>query len=97
MVKVFVDRDLEDLIPGFLVNRKRDTEKIDSALAANDLETIRFVGHSMKGSGGGYGFDYLSEIGNRIEQAAMAGDVPSIRTANEELRAYLPQIEVVFR
>ena len=97
MIKVFVDRDLEDLIPGFMANRKRDIEKIDNALAVDDFETIRIVGHSMKGSGGGYGFDYVSELGSRIEQAAMTRDVSSIRSANEDLRAYLPQIEVVFR
>lgn len=48
-VLVRVDPDLADLIPGFLENRRRDMGRIWEALARNDYETIRILGHSMEG------------------------------------------------
>ena len=97
MVSVIVDRDLEDLIPGYLSNRERDVAKVAEALAAGDFETLRVIGHSMKGSGGGYGFDALSDLGSQIEQAALARNAEAVRMANAELRSYLQQVEVVYR
>jgi len=97
MVQVTVDKDLEDLIPGFLANRQRDIEKVEAQLANGDFDGIRIVGHSMKGSGGGYGFPFITEIGARLERAAIARDVDIIRNAISELRHYLAQVEIVYR
>jgi HPt (histidine-containing phosphotransfer) domain-containing protein len=55
VIVIHADKDLEDLIPEFLDNRRSDVESIRGALANDDYETIRVLGHSMKGSGGGYG------------------------------------------
>ena len=97
MVQVTVDKDLEDLVPGFLANRERDIEKINSLLAKADFDGIRIVGHSMKGSGGGYGFEFITEIGTGLERAAMTGDSDAIRKAVLELQQYLKQVEIVYR
>ena len=56
---VVVDDDLQDLIPDYLEGRRKDIAAIRSALERDDLESIRSIGHKMKGSGGGYGFDRL--------------------------------------
>jgi len=92
---VHVDPDLEDLIPGFLSNRAKDVESIRALLDSDDLDQIRILGHSMKGAGGGYGFDRITEIGGVIETAALAGDVSVIRDANEQLADYLARVEPV--
>ena len=92
---VKIDPDLKDLIPGFLNNRANDVELIRTLLESKDLEQIRVLGHSMKGAGGGYGFDRITEIGDVIETAAEAGDVPVIREANEQLADYLARVEPV--
>lgn len=97
MVQVTVDKDLEDLIPGFLANRQRDIEKVEALLANGDLDGIRIIGHSMKGSGGGYGFPFITEIGAGLERAAIARDADIIRNAISELRHYLAQVEIVYR
>ena len=52
-IVIRVDRDLEDLIPGFINNRRKDAESIADALKRKDYETIRVLGHGMKGAGGG--------------------------------------------
>lgn len=93
---VKVDSDLEDIIPGFLQNRQSDIEAILDALDKGDYETIRILGHNMKGAGGGYGFEVITDIGSAIEQAAKMNDAAEIKRALHELSMYLKQIEIVF-
>ncbi len=37
-----------------------------------DYATIRTLGHQMAGTGGGYGFDPITEIGGALEESALA-------------------------
>jgi HPt (histidine-containing phosphotransfer) domain-containing protein len=97
MITVHVDKDIEDLIPGFMANRRRDAERIDAALQTGDFDAIRMLGHSMKGSGGGYGFDAITEIGARIESAAIENNADNVAALNRELRDYLQNVNVEFR
>lgn len=93
---VVIDEDLEDLIPGYMDNRRADIENIKTALEDGDFETIRILGHSMKGSGGGYGFDPITDIGAAIEQAAKDSNMEEIRNQIESLSEYINNIEVVY-
>ncbi len=93
---IHADIDLEDLIPGFLENRRKDIVEIESLLASNNYETIQRLGHSMKGSGGGYGFDEITNIGMHIEQAAKDKSAADIRIQMENLSKYLDCVEVVY-
>jgi HPt (histidine-containing phosphotransfer) domain-containing protein len=91
---VRVDPDLADLVPGFLKNRRKDAAAIEVALQQADYETIRILGHDMKGSGGGYGFDGISEIGRLLEQAAKNRDTDAIQRQADDLRHYLNHLQV---
>ena len=50
----------------------------------------------MKGAGGGYGFTPITELGDAIEIAALAGDGVSILATAELLADYLSRIDPVF-
>jgi len=93
---VKVDADLEDLIPGFLENRQQDAVNIMEALQEDDYEKIRFLGHNMKGAGGGYGFDGISDIGWRIEKAAHRREAEVIKEQVKMLQDYLAKVEIVW-
>jgi HPt (histidine-containing phosphotransfer) domain-containing protein len=93
---VHIDPEIADLIPGFLENRRNDTTSIGEALTRGDFETIRNLGHSMKGAGGSYGFDAITDIGKSLEQAAIAHDAGEIKKSVQELSAYLDHVEVVY-
>jgi len=93
---IHADIDLEDLIPGFLENRRKDIIEIERLLASDDYETIQRLGHSMKGSGGGYGFDEITNIGMHIEQAAKEKNAAWIHIQLEALSRYLDCVEVVY-
>ncbi len=95
-IMVLVDSDLEDLIPGFLENRAHDIKSIEDALARKDYETIAQLGHTMKGVGGGYGFDAITDIGGSIEKAAKTENCVQIRQSIDALADYLARIDIVF-
>lgn len=94
-ILVRIDPDIQDLIPGFLKNRAADLELIAGHVADGNLESVKIIGHSMKGAGGGYGFDAITDIGARLESAADSGDLAGIEGAVKELRDYLDRVEVV--
>ncbi len=96
-IVVYIDSDLEDLTPGFLENRQNDTVVIGRLLQADDLAEIQRLGHSMKGSGGGYGFDEITDIGMKIEDAAKGSDRDEILRQNERLSRYLQNVKVVYQ
>lgn len=95
-ITVNVDPDLEELIPGFLDNRIKDLEALRTALSASDYKSAQSVGHSLKGVGGGYGFDGLSELGAKIETAAKSGAFDALPGLIDELADYLDRVEVKF-
>ena len=95
-ILVQIQQDLEAIVPGFLANRRRDLVTIEACLKQGDLTTIRLLGHRMKGDGGGYGFDQISTIGDRLEQAAIAHDPASIAAEVAQLTDFLAKVTVVY-
>lgn len=93
---VKVDKDLEDLIPGFMQRRRGDVASLKASLSAGELDKIRITGHSMKGTGGGYGFDDLSRIGAGLEKAALAEDAEKISALVDRLEQYLDNVVIEF-
>lgn len=91
-----VSIDLEPLIPRYLDRRNKEIEQFRALLTTGDFEALRIGGHSLKGSGGGYGFPDLSRIGAVIETAAKASDGSVIEAALAEYADYLQRVEVVF-
>jgi HPt (histidine-containing phosphotransfer) domain-containing protein len=93
-VIVTIERDLEYLIPEYLEGRRNDIESIRQALQKGDFETIRILGHNMKGTGGGYGFDAITVIGGNIQDAAKAAEADELERLSDELEEYLDTIEI---
>lgn len=96
-ITVRIDPELQDIVPGFLANRQKDLRALRDALAEHDFETIRILGHRMKGDGGGYGFSRISEIGGLMELAAARRDHPAIERHTSELEEFLARVTVVYR
>jgi HPt (histidine-containing phosphotransfer) domain-containing protein len=95
-LRISIDPDLRDLIPVFLQNRRQDIQTVQEALAIGNFDTIRTLGHRMRGDGGGYGFHMISEIGHALEKAALEKDSHEITARVQELNTYLGRIEVVY-
>lgn len=95
-VIVKADPDIAELIPGYLENRKKDLFKLREAVENGDYKTIEYLGHSMKGSGDGYGFSGISAIGNMLERAARVHDKEAVLRGIVELLGYMERIEVIY-
>ena len=91
-----VDRDLEDLMPLFMDTRKRDMEGLAKGLASNDFAALRVIGHGMKGSGGAFGFQLVTDIGDIIEASALKSDAATIEQQFAVLRDYMARVEVQY-
>ena len=96
-ITVHIDQDLQEIVPGFLENRRRDVQTLETALQQNNLAQIHIIGHRMKGDGGGYGFDAISMMGDALEQAAAREDLDAIRRHTAELVDFLARVTVVYR
>jgi HPt (histidine-containing phosphotransfer) domain-containing protein len=93
---VRVDSDFEDLIPGFLNDWEDEAISMREALTKNDYETIRRLGHNMKGIGGSCGLDVITDMGAGLEKAAKAMDPETIRKNLDSLLCYLERVEFVY-
>ncbi|MCH9646934.1 MAG: Hpt domain-containing protein [Deltaproteobacteria bacterium] len=89
---VRVDDEIADLIPGYLQRRRKDCETFHQLLKEGDFSAIRALGHNLKGSGSGYGFQPISIIGRAIEEAALSQNSSSLRVEIAALEDYLDQV-----
>jgi CheY-like chemotaxis protein len=93
---VRVGSSLAALVPKFLDGRRRDVDTIAAALERSDYDSVRILGHNMKGSGAGYGFSRITEIGASLEQAAGRRAPEQIRAQAAELVRYLDGLHVEY-
>jgi HPt (histidine-containing phosphotransfer) domain-containing protein len=93
---VKVAKDLEDLIPVFMGNRKKELETLRAALAAADFEQLRQLGHRMRGVGNSYGFERVSVLGKEIEDGARSGDKASLESHIAAYGEYLSRVQIAY-
>jgi len=96
-VIVEVDQDLSDLIPGFLQHKRADVAAIFDAVARRDYAEIDGIAHRIKGEGGSYGFDSMTEMGRSLQQAAATRDDGAVTTLARQLLNYMDRLEIVFQ
>lgn len=93
---VEIDRDFQDIVPQYLGNRRDDIVKIRSYVEAENYQPVRRLAHQMKGSGGGYGFDRITDIGAMMEQAAAEENAEEIINQVLDLEDYLNRVEITY-
>lgn len=93
VIPVQVDPDLVDIIPGYLANRRLDMQRMREAVTLQDFSLIGHIGHKMKGTGQGYGFVVLTELGISLEIAAEERDIDSVRHILVTMEDYLARVQ----
>lgn len=83
------DSVLAELLPQYFDLCRRDLVQLRDALAQNDFEKVRVLGHNLKGSGGAYGFPNLTEIGASLETSGKTQDGGLARSATDRLAEFL--------
>jgi len=95
-ILVEIDQELMPVVPEYLEKRLRDCAEIEDLLASGGMEHIQIMGHRMKGSGGSFGFDEISVIGEDLESAAQDTDAEGVRSAVGRLEQYLKHVSVAY-
>lgn len=91
---VEVESDLQDLIPNFINNRKKDLSDLRELVEAQDFTGIAQMAHRIKGSSAGYGFTRLSQLASELEAASKkhySDDIPKIYA---KMSTYFQNVEV---
>jgi len=94
--RIFIDKDLQDIAPDYLARKRREIPELFAFHSAGDLESLRKTVHKLAGSGGGYGFDHISEFGKQIETLCQAGDAAGVAEYLTRLKDYIENLEVVY-
>lgn len=94
-VRVTIDPELIDIVPLFLDHRWQDVASLQDALAHEDSSLVRAIAHNLKGAGRSFGFNAVSRIGERLEQAAERSNWHSVERFINRLIAYLERVEPV--
>ena len=94
--QVTVQKDLEDLIPVFMSNRRKEVDALRVALAAADFEQLRQLGHRMRGVGNSYGFSQVSDFGKHIEDGARSGDRALLEATVVKYGDFLGKVQITY-
>src|ERR1700731_1405718 len=84
-----------DRIPAYLQNCRHNVIVMLAALDRVAFETVTSLGHQMRGSGGAFGFQAITDIGAALQQAGESADNDVSRKWVEELSSYLDGIDTI--
>jgi CheY-like chemotaxis protein len=84
-----------DRIPAYLQNCRQNAILMLDALDRGDFEIVTSLGHQMRGSGGMFGFQAITDIGAALGQAAGGADNDASRKWVGELSNYLDSIDAI--
>lgn len=94
-IQIRPDADVRGLVPHFLANRRKDLEAIRGAMDTGDFESVRNLGHNLRGIARGYGFDGLTDFGTQLQDAAARSDRDRVLQLYQSIEDYLARVDVV--
>ena len=73
----------------YINHTSKELASIMEGLETKSFDSLRTFGHNIKGSGGMYGFNEVTEIGAVIEAAAKDEDMALIKSNLKDLDLFL--------
>jgi HPt (histidine-containing phosphotransfer) domain-containing protein len=95
-LEVVVPAGVEDLLPTFLENRRKELDALQGAVSCRDLATVLHIAHRMKGVGEPYGFSAISSLGMEFHRAAEQANTPELISLLSRYGSYLREVRVSF-
>jgi PAS domain S-box-containing protein len=86
-------RKLAERTPAYLENCRGSIAILHAALDRADFPAVVLLGHNLRGSGGGFGFQALTDIGAGLERAAASEELAESRGWVGELASCLDRID----
>lgn len=84
-----LDKDILALVPGYLINRKKDLDKMFLAFENKQIKPIKEISHNIKGTALSYGQVKLNEIAIKLDHAASIEDWDAIQIELTILKKFL--------
>lgn len=88
------DPDYAELLEMFLETVPEKRQAVEGAFRSGDFDGVRTLAHQLKGAGGGYGFNGLTDVAAELEAACKANDADRIGPALDRLLEYLDRLSV---
>lgn len=85
--------EIQARVPTYLARRRQELQLMRELIGQRDFERIRVLAHNMKGSGAGYGFPQLSDLGAEIEKSAKSQQPVELEQQTKSLEALLAVFE----
>jgi HPt (histidine-containing phosphotransfer) domain-containing protein len=82
------------MMVGFLARCRITVHGLSAILERGEFGTIQVFGHRLKGTGGTYGMERLTELGSMIETAAADRSSSQLRELINTLEMYLSLLDV---
>jgi PAS domain S-box-containing protein len=86
-------QSLLDRTPAFLQNCRDSAVAIHEALGRNDFETVSILAHNMRGAGGGFGFQAITDFGSALEESSESANAELSLQYAGDLSRYLDRLE----
>jgi CheY-like chemotaxis protein len=87
--RAVIAEGVEALVPKYLASKPRQIDEARACLASKNFEPIQRFGHNLMGTGRGYGFPPIEEMGREIEKAAAQRDEAGIAEQLEALHRFV--------
>jgi len=81
-------------IPAYLENCRNNGSAMREALERADFAAVTILGHNLRGSGGSFGFQTITDLGAGLEQASEDLDLHRTQELLSELSSYLDSVEI---
>lgn len=81
----------------FYVDFEKKEQELQSALEANQLDTVAKLAHALKGSSSNLGATGIANLCQTLEAASKAGNLAESKTANTHLLELYPTVKAEFK
>ncbi len=90
------DLDFHELLEEFVISARERRSALEATFADKSVPELARQAHQLKGAGGGYGYDSLSQVAARLEMACKNSepDIDEIGTLLNDVMDHLIRVAV---
>jgi HPt (histidine-containing phosphotransfer) domain-containing protein len=91
---VFVDSSLRQVMDYYLSTEQENILTLESALDDQNFSLLMEIGDKLYGHGTSFGFPFITQVGKKIEIAAMAKNSFALFSLINSLKIYLDNVSI---